>query len=668
MSKTQDDSAVDLFNRAPVSLCRTLRDGKIVLANARAVELLGFDTLEQLLRTNIAECFVDPQQRLRLLSKVEEQGVVRSAELQVKRRDRTTVWVLCSVRVARDDNGATRYFDECFIDISQRTRTEAELSELTRPQPQDEQEEQSSYMASMSHELRTPVNSIIGMIGLVLDTELTREQREYLEIAVTSARFLMNLVNSLIDVSKGETGQLEMDSISFSPRDCVASVVALAKPRAQEKQLSLNSEVAPDVPDEVRGDPGRLRQILVNLVGNAIKFTHEGSISITTRVLDSDTEGITLEVAVADTGIGIPEERLATLFTPFAHGDDLSGKVFGGIGLGLTISHRLAEAMQGKLSVQSQPGAGSRFALTARFVWPSADRTALVTPVGLDQLQGLPVLLADSDELTRRQVAEMLRSWGVQPLEVDSSDAALAVLAEQAKKHSSVQLALVSSELRELNGFELVERVQADVELEATTFFMLSPNAQQGDAARCRQLGIIGYLTQPCTPPELLAALRTAVATQRSDAAASLPLITRHSLREARSELRILLAEDDRTCQAVASTLLRKRGYEVAIAKTGAEALTLLEQESYDLLLLDVQLPQGDGLEVTEKVRRHEQGTGHHLPIIAFTAHALQGHRERFLEAGMDGYVAKPFTPDELYAALDRVLDPAGNSGAEQEQ
>jgi PAS domain S-box-containing protein len=651
---TEEKTNHSLYDSVPVGLYRTQRDGKILLANNAAVQMLRFPSQDALLTKKITDLLVDPQIRHRLLREVDRQDTVFGVELQVNRHDGEMIWVANNIRAIRDADGKIEYYDESIQDITRRKIAEAELRKVSEL-PEAAVGPRSTFLASMSHEIRTPMNGVIGMIGLALETDLTPEQREYLEIAVTSARFLLSLLNDILDVSKIEAGKLSLETIAFPLHDCIANVVGMVTQRAQEKKLKLEWSIADDVPEELLGDPGRLRQALFHLVNNAVKFTEAGEVKIRATLKSSTDDSAVIEISVSDTGIGIPADRHEAIFAPFTHYEDSTSRLYGGIGLGLTIASQLAEKMQGQIRVESEVGVGSKFTFVARF-GRFSDSTPVLTQPSLEaeQLDELTVLFADSNELTRKHTAELLEDWDLQTTVVDSSEAALTTLEGAAQRQSPFKMVLASSELMELNGFELAARIKSTPELKQTVVVILAGNAQRGDAARCRELGIACYLTMPFNPPELLEAVKLAVAASASEEPA--PLITRHTLREARSNLRILLVEDDPTSQAVASAVLKKRGYEVLLATTGAEALRTLDRECCDLILLDVQIPDMDGIEVTIRIRQAEKGTNRHLPIVALTAHALTGHRERFLDAGMDAYIAKPFQTQELYETIDDVI------------
>src|SRR6184192_110922 len=573
-------------------------------------------------------------------------GETVRVEIERMRKDGRRIQVRLSaaaVRAAADGALVALYED-----ISDRKAAEAAMREA-RDLAERVARARSAFLANMSHEIRTPMNAVLGFVELVLDTELAPEQRRALELVRTSSEALLTILNDILDYSKIEAEHLELESIPFDLPKVVHATATLLAVRAREKHLELTVDVQPDVPHLVRGDPTRLRQVLMNLIGNAIKFTEEGEVDVSAAWVASHGERASVRFRVRDSGIGISEQQRATIFDEFTQADASMTRRYGGTGLGLAIARRLVGLMGGELTVTSEVGRGSEFAFTLPLPL-EASAPGVVARGRVASLGGRRLLVVDDNETNRRILRDMLGAEGIAVQEAPRAAAGLEALRRAKRDGLPYDLAILDAQMPDRDGFQLAADVRADPELVDTRLLMLTSAGQRGDGERCRQLGIQAYLTKPIARADLIEAVGVVLAGTPS-AAGGADLVTRHSIAESRHTLRILLAEDNPVNQQVATAMLLKRGHHVDVVANGREAVDAVGAERYDLVLMDIQMPEMDGFEATQHIRALPQGGK--LPIIALTAHALSGERERCLERGMTGYLAKPFKAHELFAVVE---------------
>ncbi len=629
--------------------------GVIEGANPGAERIFGYTQAEMIGR-NVSLLMPQPHAGLhdgyleRYRAGGEPRIIGRSRYLEGVRKDGMTFPM--ELAVNETVTKGRRLFTGILRDITQRRQAERALR-IAKEVAEAANRTKSEFLANMSHEIRTPMNGIIGMTELALDTDLTREQREYLTGVKQSADVLLHIINDILDFSKIEAGKLELEEIPFGIRETVGNTMKALAVRAHQKGLELMWEVSAGVPDALVGDPLRVRQILVNLVGNAIKFTEQGEIVVRVDA-GARTEGeIRLKFAVHDTGIGIPDDRKRQIFNAFAQADASTTRRYGGTGLGLAISGQLVTMMGGSIDVSSEEGAGSVFRFDALFVLGDGlpAETEGASPEALRELR---VLVVDDNATNRMILGRMLESWGMHPTIVESGAAALGALAHAVVAGTPFPLVLLDYHMPEMDGLMVAERIAADDDLKSTHVLLLTSGMRPGRQAQARAAGVAEQLVKPVTQSELLdAVLRTIGPVEARRA--KVPTTVEDPL--AGRQLKVLLAEDNVVNQKLAVHMLEKRGHEVRVVPTGKQAVDALVREAFDVVLMDVQMPEMDGYEATQAIRESERTTGAHQPIVAMTAHAMEGDRERCIEAGMDEYVSKPIDAERLLRALGAVLE-----------
>jgi two-component system sensor histidine kinase/response regulator len=574
----------------------------------------------------------------------------------IERRDGTRVPVECVVSALRDDDGEQTGSVMVFRDISDRKAYEAELHNA-RLAAEAASRAKSEFLANMSHEIRTPMNGVIGMTDLLLDTQLDRTQRDYAETVRDSSSALLTVINDILDFSKIEAGKLELENIDMEVRETVEDVARLLSVQAHAKGLEIITHIDADLPDAVHGDPGRLRQILLNLGGNAVKFTHIGEVVIECKVLERTPQSSLVKFEVRDTGIGIPAAQLDTLFRPFVQVDASTTRKFGGTGLGLSIVKRLVTLMQGDTGVSSTEGVGSSFWFTARF--GNSEQASLERPVNT-ALQGRRILVVDDNATNRKVLMGQLMWLRMDAVCAASADEALALIRNAVVIGKPFEAALLDHQMPVCDGEQLGKKILADEALRSVRLVILTSSGQRGDGERFASVGFAGYLLKPVTQRELMACLMTVLA---KDAAVwhdrSQPMVTQQMLRAQTTQHRhrVLLAEDNVVNQKVALRMLEKLGCAVDVANDGGAAVKAWEASQYDAIFMDCQMPVLDGYEATRAIRAAELKSGRkRTPVIALTAHAMKGADEQCYAAGMDDYLTKPIERPQLIACIERWL------------
>jgi two-component system sensor histidine kinase/response regulator len=628
-------------------------EGKIIDWNPRAEATFGWRR-EEVVGQVLAETIIPPRYRhahvfgLRNFLATGE-GPVLNQRIEVSALHRDGREFPVELTIAPLRLGDTWVFNAFVHDITQRKRNEEALRSA-KEAAEAANRAKGVFLATMSHEIRTPMNAILGLTELVLDTPLSPEQRDYLKLVYDSGESLLAVINDVLDFAKIEAGHFDLDCAPFDLQESVGDTMKTLAMRAHAKGLELTYHIAPDVPEALIGDRGRLRQVIVNLIANAIKFTHQGEVVLTVRCESRDDEAATLHFAVRDTGIGIPEDRRQTIFEAFQQVDSSTTRQFGGTGLGLAISSKLVELMGGRVWLESELGRGSTFHFTVRLAIAKNGLPAASTQPAIC-LRGLRVLVVDDNATNRRILVDVLRNWDMEPTAVGSAAEAMQALRAAHRDGTPYELVLTDGHMPDTDGFELCRQIKADRELGSAVIMMLTSLDSPGGARRCEELGIAAALMKPIKQSELFDAIVAALGVT-TPADESQPARPGRAVRC----LRILLAEDSLVNQKLAVGLLEKYGHTVIVAQNGREAIAAVQAHHFDVVLMDVQMPELDGLQATQAIREREAKTGGHVPIVAMTAHAMKGDRERCLEAGMDDYVAKPIRSQELFDAIERVV------------
>ncbi len=652
-------------------LSGSVRTGTITDWNAQAETTFGWSAEDAIGQSANRMIQIDDQAGARrsladLL--VSDSDVPLQRRIEVTGRRKTGELFPAEMTISGIAMGSYRLIAVFVHDVTERKLAERQMEEA-RQSAEMANRAKSEFLANMSHEIRTPLNGVIGMTDLALETEMTQEQREYLDTVKLSADSLLGVINDILDFSKIEAGKVDLEEIRFDIRECVETTLKTLALRADEKGLELLCEIGQDIPIALLGDSGRLRQIVTNLIGNAIKFTAKGEVALRVSSEVGEGEERRLHFRVSDTGIGIAPGKLESIFESFSQADTSTTREYGGTGLGLTISKRLVEIMGGRIWISSVLGEGSEFHFTLPLKEAEMlERTS--SPEATSQmLSGIKVLIIDDNKTNRRILEGLLTQWDMRPTSAADGESALQCMAEAQASGEYFELILTDMHMPKMDGFGLVQKIHEDHSATTATIMMLSSGGHRGDAARCQELGIAAYLLKPVRQTELKEAIARAVGASKAQGAPK--MITQKTLQAERSAndfLNILLAEDNHINQKLAVRLLEKRGHTVTVVNNGLEAVLTLEKRSFDLVLMDIQMPEMDGITATGAIRSREQQTGVRQPIVAMTALVMKGDRERCLNADMDGYLSKPIRPQELESVLERYTGHKRESHAPVEE
>jgi two-component system, sensor histidine kinase and response regulator len=668
--KRAEEKYRGIFENAAEGIYQTNLQGNLVTANPALARIFGYGSPDNMTSsvTDVGrQLYANPDQRAEFLRRVREEGTVSDFEVIGRRKDGSEVWLSMSGHPLMDESGESVGIEGTVADITNQKRAESQIVRA-REMAEEASRAKSEFLANMSHEIRTPMNGIIGMSELLLDTELTPEQRDYARTVHGSGETLLTIINDILDFSKIEAGRLNLESIPFDLQREVEEVVSLLAGRAQEKGLELASFVEPDVPSAVQGDPFRLRQVLTNLVGNAIKFTREGEVVVQARAAENSNGGLVVRFEVMDTGIGMSEEDQRRLFEAFSQADLSTTRRYGGTGLGLAISKQLVELMGGEIGAESEPGAGSTFWFTVRLQKQGGD--VQWKPASRANLREMRVLVVDDNATNRKILHRQMGIWGMRDGLAENAGQAMEMMHEAVRSGDPYDLAILDMQMPDMDGMQLARRMKADPDLSRTRLVLLtSIGLDMGQEAR--EAGIDALLPKPVRQSRLYDTVATVMGAGDADAPRlpekeELMRAVQGSLAEGEERPprgRILLAEDNLVNQRVAMKMLERLGYQVDVVADGAKAVEAVTRSRYAAVLMDIQMPEMDGYAATREIRRRE-GDEHRTPIIAMTAHAMQSDREAALEAGMDEHITKPVKADVLRGVLELLLGGASQKDA----
>jgi PAS domain S-box-containing protein len=649
-----------IFENAVEGIFQSTGEGAYINANPALAQIYGYDSPDDLMCsvTNVGrQLYVDPQRRSAFVAVMNEKGFVTDFQSEVRRKDGSRIWISERARAVRDKDGKLLYYEGSVQDVTARREADAAITEA-RDAALESARLKTEFLANMSHEIRTPMNGVIGMTGLLLDTDLQPKQREFAETITSSAESLVAIINDILDFSKIEAGMLTFEEIEFQLHSAVEGGVELLAERAAAKELELACLIRSDVPAALRGDPGRLRQVITNLVGNAVKFTDRGEVYVEARKVDEDRESVRIRFSVRDTGVGISKEAQGKLFQAFVQADGSTTRKFGGTGLGLAICKQLVRQMDGEIGVESELGKGATFWFTARFPKQPQARPMVIPQIEL--LRRSRILVVDDHATSRSVIHHLLESAGIREELAVSGAEALVAARSAAAKNQPFDAVLIDMQMPEMDGMALARAFKEDRRLAGMRLVMMTCRDRRDDPEAMRQVGIDAYVIKPLKRAALFDCLRSALADDDAGVGMDATLVALKRAPQPKTpvadlSLRILVAEDNEVNQKVALHQLKKLGFAAEAVANGNAALAALRRQDYDLVFMDCQMPELDGYEATARLRQIEAGK-RHTWVVAMTANTLEGDREKCLTAGMDDYVAKPVKTNDMLAALNRFV------------
>jgi two-component system sensor histidine kinase/response regulator len=648
-----------LFEGSKDAVYITNRDGTFIDTNQAALDLFG-RTIEEMRRVNARQLYADPADARRFQKAIEKKGFVRDYELKLCKKDGAGMDCLLTASVRRDSKGNILGYHGIIRDITERKRMEEELRKA-KEEAEMANRAKTEFLASMSHEIRTPMNAIIGMADLLLETELTPEQEQYVQVFQSAGENLLNIINDIIDISKVEAGHIQLEIIDFDLNEIIEKLCDIMAVRAHKKGLELVYNIMPDVPTDLLGDPTRLRQILVNLIGNAIKFTEKGEVFIQIENQTAKKETVELLCSVTDTGIGMPAEQMETIFNPFTQADSSITRKYGGTGLGLAISKQLVELMNGHIKVESKPGHGSTFSFTAQFGIQTEPKEH--TQKATVDIKGVKVLVVDDNETNRMIVRNVLSKLGAIIKEADCGERGLAEFKRAIKADNPYQLALIDRRMPGMDGFELAQHIKESMgNIKNTAVMMLTSDNRGDDFALCKELDIAFYLVKPVKKADLLDAIASIMGRKMGSVAGRIPEAKPVDFSKTRS-FNLLLVEDSADNRLIIQAYFKRASDHIDIAENGAIAVEKFKSGQYDLVLMDVQMPVMDGYTATSEIRKWEREQGREeTPIIALTAHAMKEDAQKSLDAGCTDHLTKPIKRATLMEAVQKYTGAKNNT------